>query len=110
VILHLAATQSLEHALGDAAPPLWQCGLIVLALAAAAAQVRALSELSGFFLLGTVSQVGRGRGVRLTGFPSALEEGKGRCEGGAASRGGGCGRGGCGAVKGRLWACAPARA
>ncbi|GBF97031.1 amino acid transporter [Raphidocelis subcapitata] len=57
VILHLAATQSLEHALGDAAPPLWQCGLIVLALAAAAAQVRALSELSDFFLLGTTSQL-----------------------------------------------------
>lgn len=57
VILHLAATQSLEHALGDAAPPLWQCGLIVLAIAAAASQVRALSELSGFFLLGTTAQL-----------------------------------------------------
>lgn len=58
VILHLAATQSLEHALGAAAPPLWQCGLIVLLLAAVASQIRALSELSGFFLLGTTAQVG----------------------------------------------------
>ncbi|KIY96818.1 amino acid transporter [Monoraphidium neglectum] len=57
VILHLAATQSLEHALGDAAPPLWQCGLIVLVIAAVASQIRALSELSGFFLLGTTSQL-----------------------------------------------------
>ena len=65
VILHLAATQSLEHALGDSAPPLWQCGLIVLLIAAVASQIRALSELSGFFLLGTSAQVGagaRGRG------------------------------------------------
>jgi hypothetical protein len=58
VILHLAATQSLEHALGDAAPPLWQCGLIVLGIAAVASQIRALSELSSFFLLGTSAQVG----------------------------------------------------
>ena len=57
VILHLAATQSLQHALGAAAPPLWQCGLAVLVIAAAAAQVRALSELSGFFLLGTSAQL-----------------------------------------------------
>lgn len=57
VILHLAATQSLEHALGDAAPPLWQCGLLVLVIASVASQVRALSELSGFFLLGTTSQL-----------------------------------------------------
>lgn len=40
VILHLAATQSLQHALGDAAPPMWQCGLAVLALAGLATQVR----------------------------------------------------------------------
>jgi hypothetical protein len=64
VILHLAATQSLEHALGDAAPPLWQCGLIVLVIAAVASQIRALSELSGFFLLGTTSQVGLWGGGR----------------------------------------------
>lgn len=57
VILHLAATQSLEHALGDAAPPLWQCGLIVLGIAAVASQIRALSELSSFFLLGTSAQL-----------------------------------------------------
>ncbi|KAI8471654.1 MAG: transmembrane amino acid transporter protein-domain-containing protein [Monoraphidium minutum] len=57
VILHLAATQSLEHALGSAAPPLWQCGLIVLVVAAIASQIRALSELSGFFLLGTTAQL-----------------------------------------------------
>jgi len=41
VILHLAATQSLQHALGDSAPPMWQCGLAVLIMAAAATQVRA---------------------------------------------------------------------
>ncbi|KAF8063001.1 AVT1D [Scenedesmus sp. PABB004] len=57
IILHLAATQSLQHALGDAAPPMWQCGLAVLVLAAAATQVRALSQLSWFFLTGTVAQL-----------------------------------------------------
>lgn len=40
IILHLAATQSLQHALGDAAPPMWQCGLAILVLAFLANQVR----------------------------------------------------------------------
>jgi vesicular inhibitory amino acid transporter len=40
VILHLAATQSLQHALGDAAPPMWQCGLVVMLLAGVSVQVR----------------------------------------------------------------------
>lgn len=40
VILHLAATQSMQHALAEAAPPMWQCGLAVLVLAAIATQVR----------------------------------------------------------------------
>lgn len=44
VILHLAATQSLEHALGDSAPPMWQCGLAVLVVAALATQVCAESD------------------------------------------------------------------
>jgi hypothetical protein len=39
VILHLAATQSLQHALGAAAPPMWQCGLVVMLLAGLATQV-----------------------------------------------------------------------
>jgi hypothetical protein len=39
VILHLAATQSLQHALGDAAPPMWQCGLAVLVAAGLFTQV-----------------------------------------------------------------------
>jgi hypothetical protein len=39
VILHLAATQSLQHALGDAAPPMWQCGLAVLVAAGIFTQV-----------------------------------------------------------------------
>jgi vesicular inhibitory amino acid transporter len=39
VILHLAATQSLQHALGDAAPPMWQCGLAVLVMAGIFTQV-----------------------------------------------------------------------
>lgn len=42
VILHLAATQSLQHALGDAAPAMWQCGLAVLVMAAIATQVGGL--------------------------------------------------------------------
>lgn len=41
VILHLAATQSLQHALGASAPPMWQCGLVVMVMAAVATQVRA---------------------------------------------------------------------
>lgn len=57
VILHLAATQSLQHALGDSAPPMWQCGLAVLIMAAAATQVRALARLSWFFLTGTTAQL-----------------------------------------------------
>lgn len=40
VILHLAASQSLQHALGPASPPLWQCGLVVLGLAGIIVQVR----------------------------------------------------------------------
>jgi hypothetical protein len=77
VILHLAATQSLEHALGDHAPPLWQCGLIVLVLAAVAAQIRALSELSGFFLLGTSAQVRAEAGAAGLGWFSAACRGLG---------------------------------
>eukprot|EP00878_Enallax_costatus_P017308 GHUV01018177.1.p1 GENE.GHUV01018177.1~~GHUV01018177.1.p1 ORF type:complete len:275 (+),score=23.84 GHUV01018177.1:278-1102(+) len=57
VILHLAATQSLQHALGSAAPPAWQCGLAILVLAFLANQVRALSKLSWFFLTGTSAQL-----------------------------------------------------
>jgi vesicular inhibitory amino acid transporter len=40
VILHLAATQSLQHALGASAPPMWQCGLAVMVMAGIATQVR----------------------------------------------------------------------
>lgn len=57
VILHLAATQSLQHALGDSAPAMWQCGLIVLAVAGLLTQIRALSELSWFFMTGTCAQL-----------------------------------------------------
>ncbi|WIA36420.1 hypothetical protein OEZ86_007730 [Tetradesmus obliquus] len=57
IILQLAATQSLSHALGAAAPAMWQCGLVVVLLAGLLSQVRALSRLSSFFLLGTVSQL-----------------------------------------------------
>lgn len=39
VILHLAATQSLQHAWGDTSPPLWVCGLIVAAIAVIIVQV-----------------------------------------------------------------------
>jgi vesicular inhibitory amino acid transporter len=42
VILHLAASQSLQHALGPVSPPLWQCGLVVLGLAGIIVQVRFL--------------------------------------------------------------------
>ncbi|WIA19860.1 hypothetical protein OEZ85_005763 [Tetradesmus obliquus] len=57
VILHLAATQSLQHALGDSAPPMWQCGLAVLVMAGLFTQIRALSELSWFFMTGTSAQL-----------------------------------------------------
>jgi hypothetical protein len=42
IILQLAATQSLHHALGAAAPAMWQCGLVVLLLAGLLSQVRRL--------------------------------------------------------------------
>jgi hypothetical protein len=51
VILHLAATQSMQHALAESAPPMWQCGLAVLVLAAIATQVRCCE--SGSVTLGT---------------------------------------------------------
>lgn len=78
VILQLAATQSLRHALGAAGAggagasaaaggaaaasaaagaPLWKCGAAVVAAMAAMAQVRSLSSLSGFFALGTAAQL-----------------------------------------------------
>jgi hypothetical protein len=41
IILQLAATQSLHHALGAAALPMWQCGLVVVLLAGLLSQVRA---------------------------------------------------------------------
>lgn len=41
IILQLAATQSLSHALGAAAPAMWQCGLVVVLLAGLLSQVRA---------------------------------------------------------------------
>jgi vesicular inhibitory amino acid transporter len=44
VILHLAATQSLQHALGDSAPAAWQCGLAVLVLAYLCVQVTLAAE------------------------------------------------------------------
>lgn len=46
IILHLAATQSLRHALGDAAPPQWRCGLVVLLLAGLLSQVGSSSGYS----------------------------------------------------------------
>jgi vesicular inhibitory amino acid transporter len=57
VILHLAATQSLQHALGASAPPMWQCGLAVMVMAGIATQIRALARLSWFFLTGTTAQL-----------------------------------------------------
>jgi len=66
VILQLAATQSLRHALGPAAPSLWVCGGLVVAAMAAMVQVRSLARLSWFFALGTVAQV-RGWGARRVG-------------------------------------------
>jgi hypothetical protein len=39
IILQLAATQSLHHALGAAAPAMWQCGLVVVLLAGLLSQV-----------------------------------------------------------------------
>jgi vesicular inhibitory amino acid transporter len=69
VILHLAATQSLRHALGPGAGGggLGACGGAVLVAVLALAQVRSLSRLSWFFALGTAAQVrergGAGCGV-----------------------------------------------
>lgn len=58
IILHLAASQSLQHAFPeDARPPLWQCGIGVAIIATALTQIRALSELSWLFLVGTFSQL-----------------------------------------------------
>ncbi|GBF89647.1 hypothetical protein Rsub_02365 [Raphidocelis subcapitata] len=58
VILHLAAAQSLRHALGGAAAaPLPACGAAVLVAVLALSQVRSLSRLSWFFGLGTAAQL-----------------------------------------------------
>mmetsp|Transcript_35135 Transcript_35135/g.78203 ORF Transcript_35135/g.78203 Transcript_35135/m.78203 type:complete len:519 (+) Transcript_35135:215-1771(+) len=58
VILHLAAAQSLRHVFpADSMPPLWQCGLVVLLLAAVLVQIRSLAELSWVFMIGTGSQL-----------------------------------------------------
>ncbi|KAI8464358.1 MAG: transmembrane amino acid transporter protein-domain-containing protein [Monoraphidium minutum] len=58
VILHLAATQSLVHALGPAhAPPLRACGAAVLAAVLGLSQVRSLARLSWFFAMGTAAQL-----------------------------------------------------
>jgi hypothetical protein len=59
VILHLAATQSLQHALGDSSPPMWQCGLAVMVMAAIATQVRLTGN-------------GRGTGTGVVGCPLNL--------------------------------------
>jgi hypothetical protein len=53
VILHLAATQSLQHALGASAPPMWQCGLAVMVMAGIATQVWPWQPLPSAFLYHT---------------------------------------------------------
>jgi hypothetical protein len=49
IILQLAATQSLHHALGAAAPAMWQCGLVVVLLAGLLSQVRGVA--AGYVVL-----------------------------------------------------------
>ncbi|GLI62001.1 hypothetical protein VaNZ11_004573 [Volvox africanus] len=60
IILHLAATQSLYHAIApllEEALPLWQCSVIVGVVVLLLGQVRYLTQLSSFFMAGTVSQM-----------------------------------------------------
>ncbi|GIL51251.1 hypothetical protein Vafri_7121, partial [Volvox africanus] len=60
IILHLAATQSLYHAIApvlEEALPLWQCSVIVAVVVLLLGQIRYLTQLSSFFLAGTVSQM-----------------------------------------------------
>ncbi|GFR52080.1 hypothetical protein Agub_g14540 [Astrephomene gubernaculifera] len=60
IILHLAATQSLSHALTPllgSALPLWQCSAIVAVVVLLLGQIRYLTQLSSFFMAGTTAQM-----------------------------------------------------
>lgn len=62
IILHLAATQSLYHAVAPSLPagqelPLWQCSVVVAMLILLLGQIRYLTQLSGFFMTGTAAQL-----------------------------------------------------
>ena len=73
IILHLAATQSLQHALGSPpGVPFWWLGGAVAVGAWALAQVRALTDMSAFLAAGTAGQVGRGLGVWGVGGDGGL--------------------------------------
>lgn len=63
IILHLAATQSLYHAVLPSLPPhlqqrlpLWQCSAVVAVVVLLLGQIRYLTQLSSFFLTGTAAQ------------------------------------------------------
>ncbi|GLC36986.1 hypothetical protein PLESTB_000171200 [Pleodorina starrii] len=62
IILHLAATQSLFHAVApllgpQGALPLWQCSVLVGVVVLLLGQIRYLTQLSSFFMAGTVAQM-----------------------------------------------------
>ncbi|PNW82897.1 hypothetical protein CHLRE_06g298750v5 [Chlamydomonas reinhardtii] len=60
IILHLAATQSLFHALSPSLQqvlPLWQCSVIVAVVVLLLGQIRYLTQLSWFFMTGTAAQL-----------------------------------------------------
>ncbi|EFJ49048.1 hypothetical protein VOLCADRAFT_104490 [Volvox carteri f. nagariensis] len=60
IILHLAATQSLKHAISPILGedlPLWQFSIIVGVVVFMLGQIRYLTQLSSFFMAGTVAQL-----------------------------------------------------
>ncbi|KAG2491782.1 hypothetical protein HYH03_009942 [Edaphochlamys debaryana] len=60
IILHLAATQSIYHALAPSLEtplPLWQCSAVVAVAVLLLGQIRYLTQLSSFFLVGTAAQM-----------------------------------------------------